>query len=66
VHIIHERFCCNRGFAATTSLAAIQKRPSRRARRSVGRHTVPNMPPFLTAPCACLACRLRDFATNRR
>ena len=63
--IIHERFCCNRGFAATTSLDAVARRPGRRARRSVGQHTVSSMPPSLAAPRACLAWRLRDFATNR-
>ena len=63
--ITHERFCCNRGFAATTSLDAVARRPGRRARHSVGQHTVSSMPPSLTAPRACLAWRLRDFATNR-
>ena len=63
--IIHERFCCNRGFAAATSLDAAGPRPGRRARRSVGQHTVSSMPPSLAAPRACLAWRLRDFATNR-
>src|SRR5207344_1317611 len=63
--IIHERFCCNRGFAAATSLDAVARRPGRRARRSVGQHTVSSMPPSLAAPRACLAWRLRDFATNR-
>lgn len=46
--IIHERFCCNSGFAATTNLDPIRERPGRRARRSVGRHTVSSMPPFVT------------------
>ena len=41
------------------------RRPGRQARRSVGQHTVSSMPPFLAAPRACLAWRLRDFATNR-
>jgi len=63
--IIHERFCCNRGFAAATNLDAAARRPGRRARRSVGQHTVSSMPPSLVAPRACLAWRLRDFATNR-
>jgi len=38
---------------------------TRRARRSVGQHTVSSMPPSLATPRACLAWRLRDFATNR-
>jgi hypothetical protein len=63
--IIHERFCCHRGFAAATSLDAVARRPGRRARHSVGQHTVSRMPLSLTAPRACLAWRLRDFATNR-
>jgi hypothetical protein len=63
--IIHERFYFNRGFAAATSPDAVARHPDRRARRSVGRHTVLSMPPFLAAPRACLAWRLRDFATNR-
>jgi len=33
--------------------------------RSVGQHTVSSMLPSLAAPRACLAWRLRDFATNR-
>jgi len=41
------------------------RRPGRRARRLVGQHTVSSMPPSLTTPRACLAWRLRDFATNR-
>jgi hypothetical protein len=63
--IIHERFWCNRGFAAATSLDAVARRPGRRGRRSVDQHAVLSMPPSLAAPCACLAWRLRDFATNR-
>ena len=61
---IHERFRCNRGFAAATSLDAVARRPGRRARHSVGQHTVIKYA-SLTAPRACLAWRLRDFATNR-
>ena len=63
--IIHERFCCNRGFAAATSLDAVTWRPGRRARRLVDQHTVSSMPHFRAALRACLAWRLRDFATNR-
>jgi hypothetical protein len=51
--------------AVATHLDAVARRPRRRARRSVGQHTVLSMPPFLAAPHACLAWRLRDFATNR-
>jgi cellulose synthase (UDP-forming) len=56
--IIHEHFCCNRGFAATTSL------------RRAGSPFAPSaycssMPRALTAPRTRLATRLRDFATNR-
>jgi len=40
-------------------------RPGRRARHSVGQHTISSMPLSLAAPRACLAWRLRDFATNR-
>jgi len=56
--MIHERFCCNRGFAATTSLrqAGSPLAPSTYCSRT---------PRGLTAPRACLATRLRDFATNR-
>ena len=69
--MIHERFCCNLGFAAATSLDAVAQRPDRRARRSAGQHTVGTGTAAdggaspLTAPRACLAWRLRDFATNR-
>ena len=93
--IVHERFRYNRGFAATTSLDAVAQRPGRRARGSVGQHTVGNWHLYfwrlspseeqrdrhaaarlsspksdggaksLAAPRACLASRLRDFATNR-
>ena len=57
-HIIHERFCCNRRSAATTSLWP------------AGSPLVPS--PYCTstlqvlwAPRAGLAMRLSDFATNR-
>ena len=65
----------------------LDRRPGRRARRSVGQHTAGDWRPSfwrlspseeqrdrhrrrrrslsLTAPRACLAWRLRDFATNR-
>ena len=56
--IIHERFCCNRRSAAATNL------------RQAGSPLAPStycssMPRGLTAPRACLATRLSDFATNR-
>src|SRR5438445_7328132 len=91
--------------AVATHLDAVARRPRRRARRSVGQHTVSSMPPSrrrlgseaclahsykgasplvksprrertlfelpcgalprLATPRACLAWRLRDFATNR-
>ena len=56
--IIHERFCCNRRSAATTSL------------RSAGSPFGPSTyctstPQVLRAPRAALATRLSDFATNR-
>ncbi len=63
--IIHERFCCNRGLAAATSLRAAFQQAGGRARRSVGQHTVSSMPPSLAPPRARLAWRLRNFATNR-
>jgi len=57
-HIIHERFCCNRRSAATTSLrpAGSSFEPSPYCTST---HRV------LTAPRAGLATRLGDFATNR-
>jgi hypothetical protein len=55
--MIHERFCCNRGFAAATSLPADGLAP-----RSVD---ILFKDASLTAPRARLAWRLRDFATNR-
>jgi hypothetical protein len=64
-HIIHDRFYCNRRYAAATSLAARFPQPSGQSRRSVGRHTVSNMPSFLAAPRAHLAWRLGCFVTNR-
>src|SRR4051794_24141411 len=56
--IIHERFCCNRRSAATTSLrpACSPLRPSTYC-TSTRR--------VFTAPRAGLATRLCDFATNR-
>jgi len=33
--MIHDCFCCNRGFVAATSLDAVAWRPGRRVRRSV-------------------------------
>src|SRR5436309_15944787 len=65
-HIIHERFCCNRAFAATTSLGAVGT-ASRQAGSPLSRSTYrfKYAPPSLAAPRACLAWRLRDFATNR-
>ena len=64
-HIIHDRFYCNRRYAAATSLAAGFPQPSGQARRSVGRQTVSSMPSFLAAPRARLAWRLGGFVTNR-
>jgi len=56
--IIHERFCCNRGFAAATSL--------RRAGSPLAPSTYcSSTPRGLAAPHTRLATRLRDFATNR-
>ena len=56
--IIHERFCCNRQSAVTTSL------------RPAGSPLAPSpyctsTPRILTAPRAGLATRLSDFTTNR-
>ena len=64
-HIIHDRFYCNRRYAAATSLAARFLHPSGQASRSIGRHTVSSMPSFSAAPRARLAWRLGDFVTNR-
>ena len=56
--MIHEHFCCNRGFAAATSL--------RRAGSPLASSTYcTSTHRGLTAPRARLATRLRDFATNR-
>jgi hypothetical protein len=56
--IIHERFCCNRRSAATTSLWPAGS-PLRPSPYCTSTHRV------LTAPRAGLATRLSDFATNR-
>jgi len=57
-HIIHEGFCCNRGFAAATCPDA--------AGSPLGRSTYCfKYASLLATPRACLAWRLRDFATNR-
>ena len=58
--IIHERFCSNRGFAAATSLDAVARHPGRRARRSVGQHTVGGLAPFFLGACP----RLRSSGTG--
>ena len=63
--IIHEHFCCNRGFATATSLDAVGP-ASRQAGSPLSRSTsCSRMPPSLAAPRACRTWRLRDFATNR-
>jgi hypothetical protein len=56
--IIHERFCCNRRSAATTSLRPAGS-PLGPSPYCTSTHRV------FTAPRACLARRLGDFATNR-
>jgi len=56
--IIHERFCCNRRSAATTSLRPAGS-PLGPSPYCTSTHRV------LTAPRAGLATRLSDFATNR-
>jgi len=56
--IIHERFCCNRRSAATTSLRPAGS-PLRPSPYCTSTHRV------LRAPRAGLATRLSDFATNR-
>ncbi len=56
--IIHERFCCNRRSAATTSLRPAGS-PLEPSPYCMSTHRV------LTAPRAGLATRLSDFATNR-
>ena len=56
--IIHERFCCNRRSAATTSLRPAGS-PLGPSPYCTSMHRV------LTAPRAGLATRLSDFATNR-
>jgi len=63
-HIIHERFYCNRRYAAATSLAVDVSRPGEQARPSRPRHTVSSMPRSLRAPHARLAWRLGGFVTN--
>jgi len=56
--MIHERSCCNRGFAAATGL--------RRAGSPLGPSTYcTSTPQVLRAPRARLATRLHDFATKR-
>jgi len=61
--IIHERFYCNRGFAAATRLAACFTAPSGRARRSGGQHPVQGCLPSsrLRAPVS-----LGDSTISRR
>ena len=57
--MIHECFCCNRGFAAGTSLDAGARYSGRRARHSVGQHTVSSMPPSqLRAPVSRDDCTI--------
>jgi TonB family protein len=56
--MIHDRFCCTRRSAATTSL--------RPAGSLIGPSPYcPSMPQILRSPRAGLATRLSDFATNR-
>ena len=57
-HIIHERFCCNRRSAATTSLRPAGS-PLGPSPYCTSTHRV------LTAPRAGLSTQLSDFATNR-
>jgi len=56
--IIHERFCCNRRSAATTSLRPAGS-PLGPSPYCTSTHRV------LKAPRAGLATQLNDFATNR-
>ena len=56
--MIHERFCCNRRSAATTSLRPSGS-PLEPSQYYTSTHRV------LTAPRAGLATRLSDFATDR-
>ena len=58
--IIHERFCCNRRSAATTSL-----RPAGSPLGATGQAPPQMAEPVPRAPRASLATRLSDFATNR-
>ena len=64
-HIIHEHFCCNRGFAAATSLHAATA-ACRRAGSPLSPSTYcSSTSRSFAAPRARLAARLRNFATNR-
>ena len=56
--IVHERFCCNRRSAATTSLRSAGS-PLEPSTYCTSTHRV------LGAPRAALATRRSDFATNR-
>ncbi len=56
--IIHEHFCCNRGFTATTSLSAGVLAPQ-------SLDVLSSTPRSLVAVLARLAWRLHDFATKR-
>ena len=64
-HIIHERFYCNRRYAAATSRHATQQHADGRARAARPPHTVSSMPRPREAPRTRLAWRLGGFATNR-
>ncbi len=64
-HIIHEHSCCNRRFAAATSLHAAAA-ACRRAGSPLSPSTYcSSTSRSFAAPRARLASRLRDFATNR-
>ena len=64
-HIIHDRFYCNRRYAAATSQHAPSGHAGGQARPSRPQRTVSSTPPPQGAPRARLAWRLGGFVTNR-
>ena len=61
---IHERFCCNRGLAAATSLATLLEWPGEQAHEQNGRLT-DSAASTSVALIILRAVDLRDFATKR-
>jgi len=65
IRLAYERFCCNRKFASATSLDAAGALSKQAGSLLSWSTYCVKYASLLATPCACLAWRLHDFATNR-